>query len=320
MRLNQLIYKKMTQWFNQRMPVGDQLRLNLHSIYILPTRAGLLLVVIIILMMIGATNYQNNLVYLLTFLLVGIALVCTVYTARNLQGIIVQLNSLPEAYANKVILLDVKLSSEISDGNCSIAIGKNKQSLLLSNVPSKGVNLSVKLGKYKRGEHQLPRLILTSQFPLGWLRAWSYIRFEKKLLVYPEPIQPPSTVNQNINSVNDEDKGQSVIGVEDLDAIRAYQQGDLLSRINWKAYAKGRGLLVNDYTSYVSDQTVFSWEDFLGHDKERVLSYLTYQVIDASQKNLAYSLVLPNKVIPISSGERHQLNCLKTLALYDGMF
>ena len=57
------------RWLKRRIPPASRLTLSHRQIFIVPTRAGLALLLLLLIMLIGAINYQNSLVYGVTFLL-----------------------------------------------------------------------------------------------------------------------------------------------------------------------------------------------------------------------------------------------------------
>ena len=73
-----MIIKWLHNWFENRLPLSDSLTLRQSNLYNVPTKAGLAFAMTLLLMLIASINYQLNLGYLLTFLLAGSALVCTV--------------------------------------------------------------------------------------------------------------------------------------------------------------------------------------------------------------------------------------------------
>ena len=61
--------------------------LGQKHIYIVPNWYGLLFLLILFGMLIGSVNYNNNLGFLLTFLLGGMMLVGLIHTHKNLKGL-----------------------------------------------------------------------------------------------------------------------------------------------------------------------------------------------------------------------------------------
>ena len=65
-------------------PQTAPITLNRHRVFILPTQAGLMFGVVLVAMLIAATNYNNNMGFLFTFLLAALGLTSMLHTYRNL--------------------------------------------------------------------------------------------------------------------------------------------------------------------------------------------------------------------------------------------
>ncbi|HEY5720436.1 MAG TPA: DUF58 domain-containing protein, partial [Gammaproteobacteria bacterium] len=65
-------------------PEPGPLELHRRRVYILPTRAGLAFALLLLLLLLGSINYGNNLGFVLTFLLGGMAWAAMHHTYRNL--------------------------------------------------------------------------------------------------------------------------------------------------------------------------------------------------------------------------------------------
>ncbi|MDI1245405.1 MAG: DUF58 domain-containing protein, partial [Rhodoferax sp.] len=86
----------MARWWQNRLPLTDSVTLTQRNVYILPTRAGLMLGVTLLVLLVASINYQLNLGYLLTFLLAGCALVGMHVGHGTLRGLSLNLTA-PEA-------------------------------------------------------------------------------------------------------------------------------------------------------------------------------------------------------------------------------
>ena len=64
---------RLRQWWQGRLTAADAVLLTQRNVYILPTRAGLMLALTLGVLLIASINYQLNLGYLFTFLLAGCA-------------------------------------------------------------------------------------------------------------------------------------------------------------------------------------------------------------------------------------------------------
>lgn len=304
-----------TRWFGSRMLVADKVSLEQRSTYILPTKAGFLMFAVIILMMIGATNYQNNLAFLLTFLIAAIGLVSILFTFKNLQGLIFSKGQALSVCMGEEVFVNVLVQSQSQASHHTIAISFEEQSCYYCDVNNpNGTTVSLSIMTNHRGWFYLPRIKVSSDFPFGLLGVWSWFKFSTPILIYPKPIEPSLAMS---SGNFDEDEGQQVVsGIDDLYGLKTYQSGDPVSRIDWKALARERGLFTKEFVSYQNNDLVFSWNDFISIDDELRLSYLTHLIIAASKSNLEYSLIMPSQKIDKNSGELHRRQCLELLALY----
>jgi len=305
--------QRISKWFGSRMPIADTIKLEQRSTYILPTKAGMLMAGVVLLMMIGATNYQNNLAFMLTFMIASIGLVSILFTFNNLQGLLFKAGATKSVYVGESLAVIIHVMSQSGQSHMTIGAGFSKEKLFFVDVDgANGNQFNLSIPVNKRGWFYLPRIMATSSFPFGLLRVWTWFKFASPILIYPQPIEPPINGDQK---GSDEDESQSPIsGIDDLYGLKTYQPGDSLSRVDWKALARERGLFTKEFVSYQSQDFIFDWNDFSSANDELKLSYLCYLVKQASHCNYEYALRLPNVRIDKNSGENHQVKCLRALA------
>src|SRR5690606_34681237 len=68
-RVQAAIGRRMAQWLERRMPAAREQTLNYRSIFIFPTRPGLVFLAMLAVLLLAAINYQNSMLYAFTFLL-----------------------------------------------------------------------------------------------------------------------------------------------------------------------------------------------------------------------------------------------------------
>ena len=71
------------KWLNKRIPAANEHHLNLNSIFILPTGFGWSFILLSLCLFLLGTNYQNNLMLLLSYLCLSIMLLTLFYTHQN---------------------------------------------------------------------------------------------------------------------------------------------------------------------------------------------------------------------------------------------
>ncbi|MGL6165381.1 MAG: DUF58 domain-containing protein, partial [Aeromonas veronii] len=75
------------RWLKRRIPPARQITLGTRSLFILPTRMGLLYLLVLLAIYLLGTNYQNNLVLLVAYCLGSLFMAAMWLTHRNLLGL-----------------------------------------------------------------------------------------------------------------------------------------------------------------------------------------------------------------------------------------
>jgi len=308
---------RLAQWWQARLPRSDSITLTQRNVYILPTRAGLMLAVTLLVLLVASINYQLNLGYLLTFLLAGCALVAMHVSHANLRGITMHLVASDAVFAGATAQFIINLQNSQRRARHAIALTVHHADQWVWTDVAGTASARVQLAWQppRRGLHSLPTLVAQTLFPLGTFRVWTFWRPAAQLLVYPkpEPHPPPLPVGHS-------DKGSSSPSRRSLqpgepDGLRAYRRGDALKTILWKKVAKTGDLVSRD--SLALQQQDFWLErahTALSHPEQQ-LSRLCAWVLQADQLSLRYGLKLGQQDIAPDSGPAHLQRCLRALAL-----
>ena len=317
---------RLQRWFHERMPRSDTLVLTQRNVYILPTRAGLMMAFTLLLLLVASINYQLNLGYLLTFLLAGSAVVGMHLCHGNLRGLTLHLTQPLPVHAGQAAALDIRLTSERKGARHGIGLGVTDPDhpgdahLAWTDVPAQGsAPLQVAWATPRRGLHALPALTAVTLFPLGTFRVWTVWRPAAQVLVYPAPEAhpPPLPAGEpqpgHASSARHQSTGE-------FDGVRAYRRGDPQKTVVWKkaaqAFAAGRDDLVSRDT--LSSQRQQLWLDH-AHcgvtDLEARLSRLTAWVLMADRLGLDYGLRIPGREMAPDQGPSQRSRCLEALAL-----
>src|SRR5690606_16862015 len=81
------IDRRYRAWLDRRLPEVVSCRLENRRLFIFPTAAGGLFGALLAILWLTATNFENNLIFGLTFLLAGLFVVTIFHTYGNLHGI-----------------------------------------------------------------------------------------------------------------------------------------------------------------------------------------------------------------------------------------
>ena len=290
--------------------------LSQRRIYVLPTRLGLLFGGAIAFMLLGSINFQLSLGFILTFLLVGLGIVSILHTYRNLAHLTVSAGRVEPAFAGGSVRFHLHLDNVGRFDRVEITTSFAAAADTFD-VPAGGsAAATLALPALHRGWLQLPRVTVDTRYPVGLVRAWSYVQPDMKALVYPRPDESGLPA---VSFIPDRgDAAQAGSGTDDFAALRPYQPGDSPRHVAWKAVAREDVLLTKVFTGRGASEL---WLDFStlppSLDVEARLSRLTRQVLLAEEAHVGYGLRLPGRELGPDLGESHCDACLKALALFD---
>ena len=303
------------QWVSRRhAPEAGVIFLGQRRVYILPTRPGITFACSLVLMLIGSINYSLSLGYILTFLLGGMGVVSILHTFRNLAHLYVSAGRVAPVFAGDTAQFQIFLENRSDFVRHSIVLRCRRAAVNCDVAARAAAGVLIPLQAGRRGWLQLERVTLETRFPLGLMRAWSYVQPDLRALVYPRPDASSLPVTAAVSESGDAVAAGA--GTDDFAGLRPYQASDSPHHIAWKASARSEGLLTKLFSGSAAAELWFDWEELPDLDTESRLSRLTRWVTLADQHGLRYGLKLPASRVPLDSGFEHRENCLKELALF----
>ena len=303
----------------QRIPPADEpIHLSRRYIYILPTKFGIIYALLLLGMLVGSINYQINTGYALVFLMAGTALVSMLHTFGNMIGLNIGTGTPEPVFAGETACFPVYLQETSGRNRYSIEFRETGPGTSYHANAHENVSGFVYSESTSRGWKKLKRFSLSTTYPLGLFRAWASIHVDVYCLVYPRPATdiPRDHVSDLNNKPGNAANNPTQAGSEDFMKLRDAQPGDPYRRIDWKAFARQKGLVVKQFSS--QEQKVF-WMDFDGlpvSGTENKLSILCRFVLDCHDSGQEYGMKLPGIRISPDLGDEHKQACLKALALF----
>jgi len=314
--LKEKLRRRMGAWARRRQG-DDQLPITISTrrVYILPTRAGLAFAALVLVMLLAGLNYSNSVALLITFLLAGFAMIAMHLTHRNLTGVTLRAIAGVDAFVGEHGRLLVTLENSADTArlglDCDVANGVPAA----VDVPANGrARADVGLSLERRGRLAVDRVTLSTRFPFGLFRAWTYVHVKAGLLAWPVPrgrreMPPEASSGGNAPAVHR-------VGDEEWAGLREFRSGDSPRQVAWGAFARGRGLLVKTWQSPAAHHRVFDLAAVPGTDLEQRLEQLSAWILAAHARGERYGLRLGDQSSPPASGNEHRAHCLNGLALF----
>ncbi len=312
-----LFQNRFRRWLNRRVPASRRILLTRMNIFIFPSRAGFAFVGLLLLLWLVATNYENNLVMALALLLTGLFVVSILHTFSNLSGASVTAIRAQPAFVGEDVQISLLIEHSGRREYENLLFNYAGKPPVILNLPAEGsANLKLYFKSERRGWVNPGRLLVQTWYPLGLLRAWTWLDLDITCLVYPKPLRA-GPIPAALGTGDEGEVSDAMAGGEDFRGLRAYQPGDSMRRIAWKSFARERGLYTREYAASIDRRIWIDWDYLAGMDRESRLSRLCFWVLQSEQGTDNYGLRLPGIEIPAARGAVHRDALLKQLAVFE---
>lgn len=315
MKLGALPYRYTPPWRSSMS--GATVSLGNRHVYMLPTRNGFIFSLLLFALLLAAINYENGLIYALTFWLAAVGMTSMLHTHRNLLGLKIVAGPVLPVFAGERATFSVCLINELDIPRLGITVAHEKKEMGRVDIEaSDRMCLPLPVETSKRGYLDMPPVVLSTQYPVGLLYTWSrHVKVNHRCIIYPQP-GPYRPIVGGVDRELRRDTGQKGEG-DDFIGLREYQHGDSPRHVDWKAAARGLGLHTKRFGGESRSTVWLDWEALDGLDTETRLSQLCRWVLDAENDGMVYGLRVPGTVITPAAGEAHQRVCLEALALFE---
>jgi len=313
--LKATLRRRMASWARRRQGDDDlPITISTRRVYILPTRAGLAFAALTFVMLLAGLNYSNSIALLITFLLAGFGMIAMHLTHRNLVGINLRTVASVDAFVGEHGRLLLTLDNSADTARIGLDCEVEGSERAATDVPARGsARADVSLPLTRRGQLTVDRIKLSTAFPFGLFRAWTYVHLRATVLAWPVPRgrreAPPETTSGGSTTAVHR------VGDEEWAGLREFRSGDSPRQVAWGAYARGRGLLVKTYQSPAAHQRFFDLDTVPGELEQR-LEQLSAWIEAAHGRGERYGLKLGAESLSPGSGNEHRARCLNGLALH----
>ncbi|WP_440053039.1 hypothetical protein ACSLBF_08765 [Pseudoalteromonas sp. T1lg65] len=295
---------------------GPRTTLSHNTIYILPSKDGWLFLTIALVNFILGVNYQNNLILATAYLMALLMLLSLLMAYFNFNGLTIHYLGTKANFSPCSPLAQFELNA----AHPVQALVFSSTSLALSEqceLNGNNTQIDMPLNACKqRGKYKIKKVSISSNYPFGLVKVWSYLYLDDDAYVYPTPL---ATQLSGISYTHDGVPEQDSLANEALsEQLYRYQKGMPVNRVAWKIYAKTDQLFIKqtlDVGQYeLNDNEVFYRFDELNGDKETRLSNLSYLINQAQNNNIKYGMQLGSLLIKPAHGEQHLKRCMESLS------
>lgn len=282
------------------------------------TGFGLTWLVTSIIMMMLAANYSNNLLLFIALIMFSIQANGSWLAWLNIRKLTLKTLQLEPIYALQTNSIKVQLEKAQGKYLSGVTVSLTDEVFAGSKArhvslgSDKLVNTEVTLKPLARGRFAMNNIQLSYHDSLGLWHWKKNCTSEAMLWVYPTPqgklALPKPKAKQGTYLKREQG---------DFSHVRSYQRGDSLNHIAWKQMARTGDVMTKEFDGGEGlRQTILSYQEMKSGDTEQRLSQLCRWILDSHQKQLKYSLELPNQTIDAAQGEAHKEVCLQALAQF----
>jgi len=310
--------QRMDDWIAIRNPsASGPVLLHNRRLYILPTRFGYLYAIMQVVLLLAAINYQNSMAYVLTFLLTALGIISLWQTHKNLLGISVQLKAPKPVFQDEDLSLEFILTHDNPVHRYAVGIQYlNAPPVYTGLQPDQSSTLTLCLPAIRRGLFKPAGVVVFTRYPTGLFHAWSWLKFEVPVLIYPKPLYDIK-LRESLQNLEQSKSTVDTTDGDDFAGLREHRQGESLRHISWKAYAQGRGMLTKTFQGHATASLWINWTDMTAPSLEGKLSQMVALVIQANQLSQKYGINLPGIEIEQNIGSTHFANCLRQISIYN---
>lgn len=302
----------------KRMPAQAEQSLHMGNIFIFPSKFGWVFIGFIFLLFLLGTNYQNNLVLILSYLMISLFITAIFQSFINLLGLELKAKQINKGFVGENIQLSLTARASLSKHAIYVYCPNLSEKTYISNViPNENNVLEISLPLTKRGIFPVGRLTVESFFAFGLLRTWSKLDFGWKVLAIPSPRKYLGQQPVDLSGETSDLRQSEVKGNDDFHQLKSYQQGEPLTHVSWKHMARGQGMLTKEYRAELGNTLWLSLKSIQLSNIEEKLQVLVYCVLELANSGQQFGLELAGKRVLPGNSEQHINQCLELIACYE---
>jgi uncharacterized protein (DUF58 family) len=270
-----------------------------------------------------AVNSANNLLYLVTAVLLGYMLASGLAGRGNIRNAQVSVSFPDEVYAQTPCVATVRIVNKsrfVPLFLIEVALEERKGRVFFPIVqPGKSESRSFFTVFPFRGRHDVEDIELSSVYPFNFFVRYWPVDFETSVTVFPCPLRCDLEL-VFVRRSRQDDEGEDAASKEETDivGVRPYVEGDSMKRIHWKSSARTGKLKTRLYDGTSSQSgRVIDLDRLVERDVERGLSMAAYAITESMRSKLPVGMLSRQEIILPAADFPHKKDLLTRLALYE---
>ncbi|WP_038342523.1 DUF58 domain-containing protein [Acinetobacter sp. A47] len=297
--------QQLQQWLAKRFQIEDRKRLLQKDVLVFIHQQGFLYLLLIVITFIAGINYANNLILGFCFLMSAMLCISFYLTFKQLHGLQIELALTEVGQVGQPLLLKIVLKQALPSIRYLYVQWHDQTHLFYLDQAQQSLELAVL--PEQRGRYELGALKVYATYPLGLVRAWTYLYPKQEFWIAPKA-----------NDWQKEHKSQPVAVQDSLDEfkeLRTFQHGDSYQNVAWKQVARGQGFLIKMFETQTNHQQLdidYRQIPALGHEQK--LSVMMGLIEQCEQLGNNYTVILPHVRLESGQGQSQLMKARLLLA------
>jgi uncharacterized protein (DUF58 family) len=276
------------------------------------TLPGYVYIALTIVLSVGALNTANNLLYIVSSLMLSLMILSGVSSFVNLFFIHLTMTPPDEIFADTPA--PFRLIVEKKRLTAFFLAFKTRFGDYKSPYIKGQLEASLWLTFPERGKIRIDTIHIDSGFPLGFFHRACLYPVDVDVIVYPKPLPTrfiPLSGSGLKSGENTFFQGELSDEVKEL---KPYATEDPLKWVDWKASARKGSTVVRQFYIIEGDRVIINLSNKRDNWEKR-LSEAVFLIQEGSKKRLVIGMTLPNKTINPDVGAKHKRLLLESLSL-----
>ena len=279
-----------------------ELRLGHRTLYIIPSRFGVLWIAAAGLLLLVAIQMGSNSTLLLAFLMLGLMLLAMFLTHDTLQGLTLRCDQPSPAFAGELVDYPLQLESPAARSRCSLRV-QGHAVVACDGINAGTTTLLLPWVAESRGWQLPPPVHIETIAPLGLFICWGRWQPQQPQLIWPRRRPGPVAEKQPPCSRD---------GLEEWQDLRPVREGERPALVDWASAARGRPLQAKVFNDPDEPEVILTPAPGIALDAAR--EHLADRIWRLHHSGACYGLQIEAISLAPSKGVRHRDACLEVLA------
>lgn len=297
--------QQLSQWIAKRFQMDHSKILRQKDVLVFIYKQGFLYLVLILITFIAGINYANNLILGFCFLISAILCISFYLTFKQLHGLQIDVVMPEVGQVDQALILKLLFKQPISAARYLRIQWQNQEQFVYVDQTQHRFELPF-VGE-KRGLYEFGAVKIYSTYPLGLVRAWTYLYPKHKVWVAPKAYDWQKEHKNKPTSAQD--------SLDEFKELRGFQQGDSYQNVAWKQVARGQGFLIKMFEAQANHQHLeIDYQQIPAQSHEDKLSFMMGLVEQCEQLGDDYALILPHARLESGKGQSQLIQAKLLLA------